>query len=59
MEMVLTLTGGDPTLFEELMTAFLGMGVRNGHLEVAIINDEVVGAISWFEPGKTMKSVHI
>ncbi|KIJ40966.1 hypothetical protein M422DRAFT_32081 [Sphaerobolus stellatus SS14] len=55
MDSVLSLTGGKPEIFEELITAFLAMGLRDGHLDVAVINNEVVGAICWFEPGKTMK----
>ncbi|KIJ43178.1 hypothetical protein M422DRAFT_31058, partial [Sphaerobolus stellatus SS14] len=54
METVLTLTGGNPELFEELITSFLAMGLRDGHLDVAVISNEVVGAICWFGPGKTM-----
>ncbi|KIJ52965.1 hypothetical protein M422DRAFT_25904, partial [Sphaerobolus stellatus SS14] len=55
MDSVLAHTGGNPEIFEELVTSLFAMGLRDGHLDVAVINNEVVGAISWFEPGKTMK----
>ncbi|KIJ40962.1 hypothetical protein M422DRAFT_256140 [Sphaerobolus stellatus SS14] len=48
-------TGGNPSLFKEVITAYLGMGISEGHVDVAVINHEVVGVICWLEPGKEIK----
>ena len=49
------LTGGNPTIYEHLVRAFLSIGVKECTVTACLFEDKVAGVISWARPGQETK----